>query len=39
MPFNGACRRGQCTFTARLSDEEVRQLSDYVLEQAANGWK
>jgi len=31
--------RGKCTFAARLSDVEVQELSDYVLQQASNGWK
>ena len=31
--------KGACTFAARLSDEEVRALGDFVLERAAQGWK
>jgi cytochrome c6 len=30
--------RGQCTFGARLSDEEVADMAAYVLERAAAGW-
>lgn len=31
--------RGQCTFGARLSDDEVRGLAEYVLEQSKLEWK
>lgn len=41
MPGYGSkCEpRGQCTFGARLSDDEIRGVVDYVLEQSAQGWK
>ena len=31
--------QGKCTFAARLTDEEVQQLTRFVLERAAAGWK
>ena len=31
--------RGQCTFGARLSDDEVRGLAEYILEQSKLEWK
>lgn len=31
--------RGACTFAARLSDDEVRALGDFVLQRASEGWK
>lgn len=31
--------QGKCTFAARLTDEEVQQLTQFVLERAAAGWK
>ena len=31
--------KGQCTFGPRLSDEDVRELSTYVLAQSKEGWK
>eukprot|EP00798_Chlamydomonas_sp_ICE-L_P012031 gene12031-15133_t len=31
--------RGQCTFAARLSDEEVKDLATYVQERADAEWK
>lgn len=31
--------QGACTFGPRLSDGEVQELTDYVLERAAAGWK
>ena len=31
--------RGQCTFGARLSDDDVRGLAEYVLEQSKLEWK
>lgn len=31
--------QGKCTFGPRLPDEEIQQLADYTLEQAAAGWK
>lgn len=31
--------RGACTFGPRLSDEEVADVSAYVLQRAAEGWK
>lgn len=31
--------RGQCTFGARLSDDEIKGVADYVLEQSTLGWK
>ena len=31
--------KGQCTFAARLSDDEVRGLAEYVLEQSKLEWK
>ena len=41
MPGYGAgcAPKGACTFAARLSDEEVKVLGDFVLERAAQGWK
>ncbi len=41
---SGLCRRarraqGKCTFAARLTDEEVQALTQYVMSQAAAGWK
>lgn len=41
MPGYGAncAPKGACTFAARLSDEEVKALGDFVLERAAQGWK
>eukprot|EP00884_Botryococcus_braunii_P013696 jgi/Botrbrau1/22327/Bobra.0002s0007.1 len=30
--------KGQCTFAARLSDEQIIGLSEYALQQAKNGW-
>jgi cytochrome c6 len=40
MPGFGAdcAPKGQCTFGARLSDGEVRDLADYVLRRAGEGW-
>ncbi|PIA37779.1 hypothetical protein AQUCO_03000363v1 [Aquilegia coerulea] len=31
--------RGQCTFGARLQDEEIKVLAEYVRSQADQGWK
>ena len=31
--------QGACTFGPRLSDAEVQELTDFVLERAAAGWK
>jgi hypothetical protein len=31
--------QGKCTFGPRLTDEEVQQMAQYVLEQAANNWQ
>lgn len=31
--------KGKCTFGKRLTDEEVQQMTDYVLQQAANNWQ
>jgi hypothetical protein len=31
--------QGKCTFAARLSDQQIEDLSAYVLQQASNGWK
>jgi mono/diheme cytochrome c family protein len=31
--------QGKCTFGPRLTDEEVQQMADYVLQQAANNWQ
>ena len=31
--------RGQCTFAARLADEDIRGLADYTLARAQGGWK
>ena len=31
--------QGKCTFAARLTDEEVQQLTQFVLDRAAAGWK
>ena len=33
-----ASTRGQCTFTARVPDEDIRGLAAYVLERAEAGW-
>ena len=30
--------KGQCTFGPRLSDEEIQQLSEYIVEQGKLGW-
>jgi len=40
MPGFGAdCKpAGQCTFAARLSDDDVSQLAAFVLEKAEDGW-
>ncbi len=40
MPGFGAdCKpAGQCTFAARLSDDDISQLSDFVLHKAEDGW-
>jgi len=35
----GCAPRGQCTFGARMSDDDVRGLAEYVLEQSQHGWK
>jgi cytochrome c6 len=35
----GCAPKGACTFAARLSDEEVKALGDFVLERAGQGWK
>ena len=35
----GCAPKGQCTFGARLSDEDVRGLAGYVLERSAAEWK
>lgn len=34
----GCAPRGSCTFGKRLSDEQVKGLAEYVLDQAKNGW-
>lgn len=41
MPgFGKDCKpAGQCTFAARLEDEDVTAVSDYVLQRANEGWK
>lgn len=41
MPGYGAncAPKGACTFAARLRDEEVKALGDFVLERAGQGWK
>ena len=31
--------QGKCTFAARLTDNQINELTQYVLEQAATGWK
>eukprot|EP00882_Tetradesmus_deserticola_P011036 GHRQ01011671.1.p1 GENE.GHRQ01011671.1~~GHRQ01011671.1.p1 ORF type:complete len:218 (+),score=67.69 GHRQ01011671.1:1582-2235(+) len=31
--------KGKCTFGPRLADEEVQQMTQYVLDQAANNWQ
>lgn len=31
--------RGQCTFGKRLTDDEIRNLAAYVIENAKEGWK
>jgi hypothetical protein len=31
--------QGKCTFGPRLTDEEVQQMTQYVLDQAANNWQ
>ena len=33
-----ASTRGQCTFTARVPDEDIRGLAAFVLERAEAGW-
>ncbi|KAJ4789886.1 Cytochrome c6 [Rhynchospora pubera] len=40
MPgFGEKCTpRGQCTFGARLQEEEIRMLAEFVKSQADNGW-
>ena len=35
----GCAPKGACTFGRRLTDDQVRGLADYVLEQAKSGWK
>lgn len=35
----GCAPRGACTFGPRLTDGQIRALADYVLEEAARGWK
>ncbi len=37
--MTSCCLQGKCTFGPRLLDEEIQQLTDYTLEQAAAGWK
>ena len=37
--FSPSITQGQCTFGPRLSDGDVTRLSEYVLAQAAAGWK
>mmetsp|Transcript_38283 Transcript_38283/g.108228 ORF Transcript_38283/g.108228 Transcript_38283/m.108228 type:complete len:200 (+) Transcript_38283:124-723(+) len=36
---NDCAPRGQCTFTARFSDEEMSDMTTYVIDQAAADWK
>jgi hypothetical protein len=36
---NNKTTKGACTFGPRLSDDDVRALSQYVLDRAADGWK
>ncbi len=31
--------QGQCTFTARLTDEQVKEAAEYVLLRAEQGWQ
>ena len=31
--------QGKCTFLARLPDDQITALTDYVLQQASEGWK
>ena len=31
--------QGKCTFGPRLPDEEIKTLSDYVVDKAEQGWK
>ena len=35
----GLPTEGQCTFGARLSDDDIRGVAEYVLEQSKSGWK
>ena len=41
MPGFGAdCKpAGQCTFAARLTDEDISGLSSYIMQKAEDGWK
>lgn len=41
MPgFGTECTpKGQCTFGTRFSDQEVSEMTDYVLARAAANWK
>ncbi len=38
-PTNLAHHQGQCTFGPRLSDEDIRNLTTYILQQAEAGWR
>eukprot|EP00959_Pyramimonas_sp_CCMP1952_P306042 6404689-Pyramimonas_sp.AAC.1 len=35
----GCAPKGSCTFAARLSDDVIRQLAQYTLDQAHTGWQ
>ena len=35
----GCAPKGQCTFGARLADEDVKGLAEYVIERSAAEWK
>ena len=35
----GCAPRGQCTFGARLPDDEIKGLANYIVQQSQAGWK
>ena len=35
----GCAPRGQCTFGVRLSDDDIKSLASYVMQQSRAGWK
>jgi len=35
----GCTPRGKCTFATRMTEEEVKEMVDYVLDQASKGWQ